>query len=111
MRTLLTVPLFLLLLAAPAVAQTSPSEALQNDPAVQRSQDPQPTQQGNRPPDSGMTDTKLGELTQLLTKIWAEPVDLQGHPIQVSGTLSSPPPAPADPVPTDPVPHAHPAPN
>jgi hypothetical protein len=97
-RTLLTAPFVLLLLAAPAMGQGTAAEQLRNDPAVKQSQDPQPTEQGNRPPDSGYTDTKLGELTQLLTEIWAKPVDLQGNPSAGSGALSSPPPMPNDPA-------------
>lgn len=110
MRATLTAPLILLLLAAPAAAQDSQAQQLKNDPGVQRSQDPQPSPQGTKSPDAGYTDTKNEELTRLLTEIWARPVDLQGRPIQVSGEISSPPPAPADPPAPVPAPPGAPTP-
>lgn len=98
MRTILTATAILMALAGPAAAQGAPADTLQNDPKVQQSQDPQPTPQGTKSPDAGFTDTKNGELTQLITEVWTRPVDLQGNPVGGTTGLSSPPPAPNDPA-------------
>ncbi len=99
MRILLTATFSLGLVATVAIAQQSPAEALRQDPAVNQSQDPAPSDQGNRSPGAGQTDTRHQELTALLQKIWASPVDLQGNPVKGGTTeLSEPPPTPADPA-------------
>jgi hypothetical protein len=90
--------------AAPGAEQAQPPtageqqtmETLKNDPAVQQSQDPQPTAQGTRAPNETNTDTRSQELSRLLWQIWNEPVDLQGNPIvKQAGQPTTPGPAAA----------------
>ena len=66
---------------APAPAERRTTDTLEDDPAVRRSQDAQPTAQGTRAPTETGTDTRTQELSRLIWKVWNEPVDLQGNPI------------------------------
>ena len=80
----------------PTPAERQTTETLKDDPAVQRSQDPQPTAQGTRAPNETDTDTRTRELSRLLWEIWNEPVDLQGNPIvKRTGQPAAPGPAAA----------------
>jgi hypothetical protein len=65
----------------PTPAERRTTDTLEDDPAVRRSQDAQPTAQGTRAPTETGTDTRTQELSRLLWVIWNEPVDLQGNPI------------------------------
>jgi hypothetical protein len=78
----------------PSQAELQATEALKNDPAVQQSQDPQPTAQGTRSPNETNTDTQTPDLYRLILQVWNEPVDLEGNPIR-TGQLAAPSPAAA----------------
>lgn len=116
MRNPLPAMAIMALLASPALAQQAPpdqpppappqaaqpqaaqpgqptaEQSLKEDPNVARSQDPMPTPQGTRAPQSGMTDTKHETLTAVLERVWASPADIQGNPIARPNPLASGPP-------------------
>ena len=78
------------LLASPVSAQGEAERQLKQDNAVSNSQLPEPSPQGTRAPDAGITDTQNQELARTIQETWRSPVDLDGKPIQQL-RLSAPP--------------------
>ncbi|AWB08676.1 hypothetical protein A6A40_27305 (plasmid) [Azospirillum humicireducens] len=63
-------------------AKESAGDALARDNGVQKSQDPLPSQQGNKPPSpSSSAATGSGELQQALADVRRAPPDLNGTPV------------------------------
>jgi hypothetical protein len=60
---------------------TSPEQALKSDPAVQQSQQGQPTPQGDRSPVALPSATASVSLSQALDEVYRSPVDIQGNPL------------------------------
>lgn len=99
MRIMPSLGLLALLLAGPAIAQepagtTEPAgtkERLTNDPAVRDSQLPNPTMQGNRPPEANNAETEKPSLTEALKAYYRAPPDLQGNPVPRPNEVASNP--------------------
>lgn len=82
-----------------AVAEDATKKALADDPAVTRSQEPEPNAQGVRTPKASTNgDTQASELQQALAAVRAAPPDLQGNRIPRPNWLASEPDQPNEPT-------------
>lgn len=98
MRAILPLTVAILLLAAPAFAQDQQKQNLTTDPNVQRSQQPEPTQQGTRTPSNETSgNTQAADLQQALAAVRRAPPDLQGNPVPRPNPLASEPDDPKEP--------------
>lgn len=93
MRTIPSLGLLAFLLAGPAFAQqpSGTKESLAADPAVRESQLPEPTMQGNRPPEANNAETEKPSLTQAMEAFYRAPPDLQGNPVPRPNEVASNP--------------------
>lgn len=82
-----------LLGAGTASAQEAPAQALKSDPAVEQSQQPQPTPQGVRSPEAMPSPTQSTALWQAMQDVWSKPIDVQGNPIAANATTGQTSPA------------------
>jgi hypothetical protein len=74
-------------------------DALARDGNVQQSQDPLPSQQGNKPPNpTSSAATGSGELRQALAEVRRAPPDLNGTPVPRPNQWASEPDQPNEPT-------------
>lgn len=80
-------------------SKQSTGDSLARDPEVQKSQDPQPTPQGTRPPDAASSAaTGSSELQQALAAVRRAPPDLNGNPVPRPNQWASEPDQPNEPT-------------
>ena len=80
-------------------SKESSGDALARDNGVQKSQDPLPSAQGNRPPDpSSSAATGSGELQQALADVRRAPPALNGTPVPRPNQWASEPDQPNEPT-------------
>jgi hypothetical protein len=96
MRSLISALALLAFISGPASAQTAQGQvtdekkpALTNDPAVKASQDPQPTAEGNRPPQNLARPTE--SVAAALLQFYKAPPSLDGTPMPRPNTLAGNP--------------------
>ncbi|WP_434624208.1 hypothetical protein [Azospirillum sp. B2RO_4] len=80
-------------------SKESAGDALARDPEVQKSQPPQPTPQGTRPPSAANSPATEGsDLQQALAAVRKAPPDLNGNPVPRPNQWASEPDQPNEPT-------------
>lgn len=98
MRALIPFALAAVMISSSAFAQDTRKPELSNDPAVQQSQQPQPSPQGIRSPTTQSTPTGTGDLAAALAAVRNAPPTLDGTPMPRPNPLASEPDQPNEPT-------------